>query len=80
LAVDGDLRRAQARTCLFITAAWVVALHQRRPRDCGTKKWDILTVGVVTKPFEFEGGRRMTNADELTELEAKRDSSLIKGQ
>jgi cell division GTPase FtsZ len=35
----------------------------------------ILTVGVVTKPFEFEGGRRMTNADAgLTELEANVDS------
>ena len=24
------------------------------------KEMGILTVGVVTKPFEFEGGRRMT--------------------
>jgi cell division protein FtsZ len=23
----------------------------------------ILTVGVVTKPFDWEGGRRMTNAE-----------------
>ena len=27
------------------------------------KEMGILTVGVVTKPFEFEGGRRMSNAE-----------------
>ena len=27
------------------------------------KEMGILTVGVVTKPFDWEGGRRMTNAD-----------------
>jgi cell division protein FtsZ len=27
------------------------------------REMGILTVGVVTKPFDFEGGRRMTNAD-----------------
>jgi cell division protein FtsZ len=38
----------------------------------------ILTVGVVTKPFEFEGGRRMTNADAgLAELEANVDSLIV---
>jgi len=26
------------------------------------KEMGILTVGVVTKPFDWEGGRRMTNA------------------
>jgi cell division GTPase FtsZ len=32
------------------------------------RRWHF-TVGVVTKPFEFEGGRRMTNADNgLAEL------------
>jgi len=35
-------------------------------------------VGVVTKPFEFEGGRRMTNADlGLAELEANVDSLIV---
>jgi cell division protein FtsZ len=38
----------------------------------------ILTVGVVTKPFDWEGGRRMTNADNgLSELEANVDSLIV---
>ena len=42
------------------------------------KEMGILTVGVVTKPFEFEGGRRMTNADSgLAELEANVDSLIV---
>ncbi len=42
------------------------------------KEMGILTVGVVTKPFEWEGGRRMTNADAgLTELEANVDSLIV---
>lgn len=42
------------------------------------KEMGILTVGVVTKPFDFEGGRRMTNADAgLAELEANVDSLIV---
>jgi cell division protein FtsZ len=42
------------------------------------KEMGILTVGVVTKPFEFEGGRRMSNADAgLAELEANVDSLIV---
>ncbi len=42
------------------------------------KEMGILTVGVVTKPFEFEGGRRMKNADEgMSELEANVDSLIV---
>ena len=42
------------------------------------KEMGILTVGVVTRPFEFEGGRRMTNADlGLAELEANVDSLIV---
>jgi cell division protein FtsZ len=38
----------------------------------------ILTVGVVTKPFDWEGGRRMQNADGgLSELEANVDSLIV---
>jgi len=38
----------------------------------------ILTVGVVTKPFEFEGNRRMKAADAgLSELEANVDSLIV---
>src|SRR5574344_1974543 len=42
------------------------------------KEMGILTVGVVTKPFEWEGSRRMKNADEgLAELEANVDSLIV---
>ena len=42
------------------------------------KEMGILTVGVVTKPFEFEGSRRMANADSgLAELEANVDSLIV---
>jgi len=42
------------------------------------KEMGILTVGVVTKPFEWEGKRRMSNADGgLTELEANVDSLIV---
>ncbi len=42
------------------------------------KEMGILTVGVVTKPFDWEGGRRMSNADAgLTELEANVDSLIV---
>ncbi|MDO9203810.1 MAG: cell division protein FtsZ, partial [Hydrogenophaga sp.] len=42
------------------------------------KEMGILTVGVVTNPFDWEGGRRMSNADSgLTELEANVDSLIV---
>jgi cell division protein FtsZ len=42
------------------------------------KEMGILTVGVVTKPFEFEGNRRMKAADAgLAELEANVDSLIV---
>jgi cell division protein FtsZ len=42
------------------------------------KEMGILTVGVVTKPFEFEGNRRMKQADTgLAELEANVDSLIV---
>jgi cell division protein FtsZ len=42
------------------------------------KEMGILTVGVVTKPFDWEGGRRMTHADQgLQELEANVDSLIV---
>ena len=51
-------------------AAPVVA---RVAREMGS-----LTVGVVTKPFEFEGSRRMGNAETgLAELEANVDSLIV---
>ena len=42
------------------------------------KEMGILTVGVVTKPFEFEGKRRGNQADEgVAELEANVDSLIV---
>jgi cell division protein FtsZ len=42
------------------------------------KEMGILTVGVVTKPFEFEGNRRMKQADAgMSELEANVDSLIV---
>ncbi len=65
---------------LFITAGMgggtgtgAAPIIARVAREMG-----ILTVGVVTKPFEFEGPRRMTNADAgLAELEANVDSLIV---
>ena len=42
------------------------------------KEMGILTVGVVTKPFDWDGKRRMANADDgLAELEANVDSLIV---
>ena len=42
------------------------------------KEMGILTVGVVTKPFDFEGNRRLKQADAgLAELEANVDSLIV---
>lgn len=42
------------------------------------KEMGILTVGVVTKPFGWEGSRRMRNADQgLAELQANVDSLIV---
>ena len=76
-----DIRAAiDGAHMLFITAGMgggtgtcAAPVIARVAREMG-----ILTVGVVTKPFEFEGGRRMTNADTgLAELEANVDSLIV---
>ncbi|MDD2811638.1 cell division protein FtsZ, partial [Rhodoferax sp.] len=42
------------------------------------REMGILTVGVVTKPFSFEGNKRMKNAEAgLAELEANVDSMIV---
>ena len=42
------------------------------------KEMGVLTVGVVTKPFDWEGSRRMQNADAgLAELEGHVDSLIV---
>jgi cell division protein FtsZ len=79
-AID-DIRLALAGTnMLFVTAGMgggtgtgAAPVVARVAREMG-----ILTVGVVTKPFEFEGDRRMGNAElGLAELEANVDSLIV---
>ena len=76
-----DIRAAiDGAHMLFITAGMgggtgtgAAPVIARVAREMG-----ILTVGVVTKPFEFEGGRRMSNAESgLAELEANVDSLIV---
>ncbi len=78
---ESDIREAIAGAhMLFITAGMgggtgtgAAPVIARVAKEMG-----ILTVGVVTKPFDFEGGRRMTNADSgLQELEANVDSLIV---
>ena len=80
-AAEADIRAAiEGAHMLFITAGMgggtgtgAAPVIARIAKEMG-----ILTVGVVTKPFEFEGGRRMCNADNgLTELEANVDSLIV---
>jgi cell division protein FtsZ len=80
LAID-DIRAAIAGAhMLFITAGMgggtgtgAAPVIARVAKEMG-----ILTVGVVTKPFDWEGGKRMTNADTgLAELEANVDSLIV---
>ncbi len=79
-AVDEIRAAIDGAHMLFITAGMgggtgtgAAPVIARVAREMG-----ILTVGVVTKPFEFEGSRRMANADSgLAELEANVDSLIV---
>ena len=80
-AAEADIRSSiQGAHMLFITAGMgggtgtgAAPVIARIAKEMG-----ILTVGVVTKPFDWEGGRRMKNADEgLAELEANVDSLIV---
>ncbi len=80
-AAEADIRTAiEGAHMLFITAGMgggtgtgAAPVIARVAKEMG-----ILTVGVVTKPFDWEGGRRMTNADQgLSELEANVDSLIV---
>ena len=80
-AAQEDIRQAiQGSHMLFITAGMgggtgtgAAPVIARVAKEMG-----ILTVGVVTKPFDWEGGRRMKNADDgLAELEANVDSLIV---
>ena len=80
LAVD-DIRAAiEGAHMLFITAGMGGGTGTGASPVIArvAKEMGILTVGVVTKPFEWEGGRRMQNADSgLAELEANVDSLIV---
>ena len=78
---DGRIRQAiEGAHMLFLTAGMgggtgtgAAPVIARIAREMG-----ILTVGVVTKPFEFEGPRRLKAADAgLAELEANVDSLIV---
>jgi cell division protein FtsZ len=80
-AAEADIRSAiEGAHMLFITAGMgggtgtgAAPVIAKIAKDMG-----ILTVGVVTKPFDFEGKRRMANADEgMKELEANVDSLIV---
>ncbi len=81
IMAEEDIRAAiEGAHMLFITAGMgggtgtgAAPVVARIAREMG-----ILTVGVVTKPFDFEGGRRMGNAEAgLVELEANVDSLIV---
>ncbi len=78
---EQEIRNAlEGANMLFVTAGMgggtgtgAAPVVARVAREMG-----ILTVGVVTKPFEFEGSRRMSNAESgLAELEANVDSLIV---
>ncbi|MFT4193390.1 cell division protein FtsZ [Ottowia sp.] len=80
-AAADDIRQAiRGAHMLFITAGMgggtgtgAAPVIARIAKDMG-----ILTVAVVTKPFDWEGGRRLTNAEAgLAELEANVDSLVV---
>ena len=79
-AVDRIKAALEGAHMVFITAGMgggtgtgAAPVIARLAKDMG-----ILTVGVVTKPFEFEGPRRMKQADTgLNELEANVDSLIV---
>ena len=80
-STEAEIRQAiQGAHMLFITAGMgggtgtgAAPVIARIAKEMG-----ILTVGVVTKPFEWEGSRRMKNADDgLSELESNVDSLIV---
>jgi cell division protein FtsZ len=79
-AIEGIRGAIEGAHMLFITAGMgggtgtgAASVVARAAREMG-----ILTVGVVTKPFEFEGARRMRQAEGgVAELEANVDSLIV---
>ena len=79
-AIDTIRGALEGAHMLFVTAGMgggtgtgAAPVIARVAREMG-----ILTVGVVTKPFEFEGGRRAKQAEQgVSELEANVDSLIV---
>jgi cell division protein FtsZ len=78
---EEEIRAAiQGANMLFVTAGMgggtgtgAAPVIAKVAREMG-----ILTVGVVTKPFDWEGGRRMSNADNgIAELQENVDSLIV---
>jgi cell division protein FtsZ len=80
-AAEADIRLAiEGAHMLFITAGMGGGTGTGAAPVIAkiAKSMGILTVGVVTKPFDFEGKRRMDNADVgMKELEASVDSLIV---
>jgi cell division protein FtsZ len=81
LMAEDDIRDAlQGSHMLFITAGMGGGTGTGAAPVIAkiAKEMGILTVGVVTKPFDWEGGRRMNNAESgLTALEENVDSLIV---
>ncbi len=81
LQAEADIREAiEGSHMLFITAGMGGGTGTGAAPVIAkvAKEMGILTVGVVTKPFDWEGGRRMSNADSgLSELESNVDSLIV---
>ncbi len=79
-SIDEIMRELEGAHMVFITAGMgggtgtgAASVIARAARDAG-----ILTVGVVTKPFDFEGRNRMRLAEEgITELQQYVDTLII---
>ena len=69
--------RSPARTCCSSPQAWAGGTGTGAAPVIArvAKEMGILTVGVVTKPFEFEGKRRGKQADDGCEPNSKPTST-----
>jgi cell division protein FtsZ len=78
-AAADDIRQAiAARTCCSSPPAWAAAPAPARPVIARiAKEMGILTVGVVTKPFDWEGGRRMPTPSRPGRAGANVDSLIV---
>ena len=68
-----------ARICALSPLAWAAAPAPVRHRSSHRPRvnWRVLTVGVVTKPFQFEGAKRMRQAEDGVDALQKVVDTLI---